>query len=104
MMNQLLNPDIWGSFCTLCILEIVLGIDNIIFLSIVSSRLPKEQQHFARMVGLSMALVLRVLLLGTIAWLTKLKDPIFAVMGHEFSWRDFILFFGGAFLMYKATS
>ncbi|HTK85389.1 MAG TPA: TerC family protein [Patescibacteria group bacterium] len=104
MMNALLNPDIWASFCTLCILEIVLGIDNIIFLSIVSSRLPKEKQHFARMVGLSFALILRVLLLGTIAWLAKLKDPIFAVMGHDFSWRDIILFFGGVFLMYKATS
>lgn len=104
MMNQLLNPDIWASFCTLCILEIVLGIDNIIFLSIVSSRLPKEKQHFARMVGLALALIMRILLLGMIAWLAKLKDPIFAVMGHDFSWRDIILFFGGAFLMYKATT
>ncbi len=103
-MNALLNPDVWGSFCTLCILEIVLGIDNIIFLSIVSSRLPKEKQHFARLVGLSFALILRVLLLGTITFLARLKDPLFAILGHDFSGRDIILFFGGVFLMYKATS
>ena len=103
-MRALLNPDIWASFLTLCVLEIVLGIDNIIFLSIVSGRLPKEKQHFARLVGLSLALILRVMLLWTIAWLAKLAAPIFSVMGIDISWRDIVLFLGGIFLMYKATS
>lgn len=104
MMNALLNPDIWASFLTLCVLEIVLGIDNIIFLSIVSGRLPKEKQHVARLVGLSFALVLRVLLLGTIAWLSKLGSTVFTILGHDVSWRDIVLGIGGLFLMYKATS
>lgn len=102
-MSALSNPTIWASFCTLCILEIVLGIDNIIFLSIVSTRLPKEKQHFARLIGLSFALILRVILLGTIAWLAKLQDRLFTIKGHDFSWHDIILAFGGLFLMYKAT-
>lgn len=97
------DPAVWASFLTLVVLEIVLGIDNVIFISIVANRLPEEQRAKGRFIGLAGALVLRILLLASIAWIIKLKDPVFEVWDHPVSWRDIILIAGGLFLIYKAT-
>ncbi len=102
-MELLSDPAVWASLLTLTVLEIVLGIDNIIFISIVSSRLPAEQQGKARTIGLMLALVMRIILLSMIAWIAKLTTPLFAVMGQEVSWRDLILILGGLFLLVKGT-
>jgi Membrane protein TerC, possibly involved in tellurium resistance len=91
------------AFLTLSVLEIVLGIDNIIFLSILAGKLPKEQQAKARFVGLALAMITRLLLLVGIAWMARLTSPFFAVMGHAFSGRDLILIIGGIFLVWKST-
>lgn len=91
------------AFITLCALEIVLGIDNIIFISILASKLPPEQQPKARFIGLSIAMVTRVLLLLCIAWMARLTTPLFEVFGHGVSGRDLILIFGGLFLVWKST-
>ena len=99
----LLDPQIWASFLTLTVLEIVLGIDNLIFISIVAGRLPAERQGQARTLGLSLALFMRLALLASISWLVGLTSPIFSVMEHAFSWRDLILAGGGVFLIYKGT-
>lgn len=93
----------WASFLTLALLEIVLGIDNVIFISIAASKLPKEQQAFARRMGLSAALILRIILLSMLVWLAGLTKPLFEVFNHPFSARDLILLLGGAYLIYKAT-
>ena len=104
-MIELLNdPAVWASFLTLTILEIVLGIDNVIFISIVANRLPEHQRRLGRTVGLLGALVLRILLLFSIAWIVSLTQPIFTAFGQEFSWRDLILLAGGLFLLWKASS
>lgn len=103
MIELLSDPAIWMSFATLTVLEIVLGIDNIIFLSIVTQALPPEQQKLARQIGLALALIMRIILLSMIVWIAKLTDPIFAVMGHEVSWRDLIMLGGGLFLLWKGT-
>jgi predicted tellurium resistance membrane protein TerC len=103
MLSALLQPDIWASFLTLSVLEIVLGIDNIIFLSLVCAKLPKNKQPMARMLGLGLALVMRIGLLACIAWLAKLNKTVFTAMGQDISWRDIILAGGGLFLLYKAT-
>lgn len=92
------------SLATLTVLEIVLGIDNIIFLSIVTNKLPKEQQPRARFIGLALALIGRLALLFSLAWMTKLIAPIFHIGDFAVSWRDIVLFFGGAFLIYKGTA
>lgn len=102
-MAWISDPQIWIAFGTLTILEIVLGIDNIIFISILSSKLPAEQQNKARVFGLLLATITRVLLLLTLSWLAKLTDPLFAVLGREFSGRDLILILGGLFLVAKST-
>jgi len=99
----LLNPEIWLAFVTLTALEIVLGIDNIIFISIVTSRLPKEQQAKGRFLGLALAMVLRIGLLFSLSWLMDLTSDLFTVLGEGISGRDLILLMGGAFLMAKAT-
>ena len=104
MVELLSDPAVWASFLTLVILEIVLGVDNVIFISITASRLPPEQRRTARLVGLSLALIMRILLLFSIAWIASLTTPIFAAFGQEVSWRDLILFAGGLFLLYKATT
>jgi predicted tellurium resistance membrane protein TerC len=88
---------------TLTVLEIVLGIDNIIFISILAGRLPAHQQSRARSLGLLVAMVTRILLLFSLAWLTRLTTPLFALLGHTFSGRDLILLLGGLFLLAKAT-
>ena len=91
------------AFLTLSVLEIVLGIDNVIFISILAGKLPKEQQAKARFIGLALAMVTRLLLLLGIAWMAKLTTPLFAVLGHSFSGRDLILIIGGLFLVWKST-
>lgn len=103
MAEWITNPEIWMALITLTVLEIVLGIDNIIFISIVSSRLPLDQQPRARKIGLMLAMGTRVLLLLGLSWMVKLTAPLFSIAGHPFSGRDLILFFGGLFLLYKAT-
>ncbi|WP_313090118.1 TerC family protein [Stutzerimonas nitrititolerans] len=102
-MEWLSSPEIWVAFLTLTALEIVLGIDNIIFISILVARLPKEQQPKARFFGLALAMGTRILLLLSIAWVMRLTDDLFTVMDHGISGRDLILFFGGLFLLFKST-
>ena len=103
MPEFLLSPEVWLAFITLTALEIVLGIDNIIFISIVTSRLPKEQQAKGRFLGLSLAMVLRIGLLFSLSWLMDLTNDLFTIMGEGISGRDLILLLGGGFLMAKAT-
>jgi len=103
MTEWLVDPQIWASLLTLTILEIVLGIDNLIFISIVAGRLPAHMQARARTVGLSLALFMRLALLASISWLVGLTATVFSVCGHGFSWRDLILAGGGLFLLYKGT-
>ena len=102
-MDWITNPDIWISFFTLCALEIVLGIDNLIFISILANKLPKEQQAKARQVGLSLALLIRIALLFSISWLMGLTADIFKVKSIGISGRDIILIGGGLFLIYKSV-
>ena len=103
-MEWLSDPSAWIALLTLTVLEIVLGIDNIIFISILSGKLPKEQQPRARTVGLLLAMGTRILLLFSIAWIVRLTAPLFAVLGQEISGRDLILLVGGLFLLFKATT
>ncbi len=102
-MDWLTNPEIWIALVTLTVLEIVLGIDNVIFISILAGRLPKAQQKRARRVGLALAMISRLLLLFSLTWLIGLTAPLFGVFGHEVSGRDLILLLGGLFLIAKAT-
>jgi predicted tellurium resistance membrane protein TerC len=99
----LLDPNALAALFTLTALEIVLGIDNLIFIAITADRLPKHQQAMARKVGLSLALIMRLALLASIAWIVGLKANVFEVYGKGFSWRDIILIAGGFFLLYKGT-
>jgi predicted tellurium resistance membrane protein TerC len=103
-MDWLFNPEIWAALVTLTALEIVLGIDNIIFLSIIVSKLPAHQQDSARILGLAGAAVTRILLLFSLAWLASLTKPWFTVLGLEISGRDVVLILGGLFLFWKATT
>jgi len=103
MLAWLSDPQIWGALVTLTALEIVLGIDNVIFIALVAERLPAAQQARARAIGLSAALVMRLALLAAIAWIVGLTAPLFTAFGVAFSWRDLILFGGGLFLLVKAT-
>jgi predicted tellurium resistance membrane protein TerC len=103
MLELLSDPHAWISFATLSVLEIVLGIDNIIFLSIVSARLPEHQQALARRIGLGLALLARILLLFSLTWMIGLTQPIFAIGDFEVSWRDIVLAGGGLFLLVKGT-
>ncbi|HEX6980280.1 MAG TPA: TerC family protein [Alphaproteobacteria bacterium] len=102
-MEWLSDPQIWISLMTLIALEVVLGIDNLVFLSILANRLPAHQQDRARKIGLSLALIMRLALLATISWIVGLTGKVFGLFGHDFSWRDMILIAGGLFLVYKAT-
>jgi predicted tellurium resistance membrane protein TerC len=103
MMELFTSPEAWAALLTLTALEIVLGIDNVIFLSVIVSRIPPHQATRARQIGLALALVFRILLLSILVWLIGLTAPVFAVKGFEFSWRDIILIGGGLFLIAKAT-
>jgi predicted tellurium resistance membrane protein TerC len=102
-MEWIADPGIWLSLLTLTILEIVLGIDNLIFLAILAGRLPPERQPAARRLGLGVALGTRLVLLFAITWIIGLTAPLFTVLGNEISWRDIILIAGGLFLMTKGT-
>jgi len=102
-MEWISTPEAWIALLTLTALEIVLGIDNIIFISILVDRLPDHQQKKARLIGLGLAMVMRILLLLSLSWVMDLKDTLFAVMNHEVSGRDLILLGGGLFLIWKST-
>jgi predicted tellurium resistance membrane protein TerC len=102
-MDWLNDPQAWIALATLTLLEIVLGIDNIIFISILAGKLPESQQKKARNLGLGLALGTRLLLLASLAWIVKLTKPLFTVVGQEISGRDLILIIGGLFLLFKAT-
>lgn len=102
-MEWLANPEIWVAFFTLTLLEIVLGIDNIIMISILVSHMPKALQPRTRIVGLGLAMVTRIMLLLSITWVMRLTTDLFSVMGEGFSGRDLILFFGGLFLLWKSA-
>jgi len=102
-MELLMDPQVWMALVTLSALEIVLGIDNIIFISIQAGKLPAHQQEKARLVGLGLAMFIRIALLFSLSWLMGLTSPLFAVLGSEISGRDLILISGGLFLLWKST-
>ncbi len=102
-MEFLSNPESWIALLTLTVLEVVLGIDNVVFISILAGKLPQHLQAKARKLGLSLALITRVLLLLGISWVAGLTAPLFKVFGHAVSGRDLILFLGGLFLLWKST-
>jgi predicted tellurium resistance membrane protein TerC len=102
-MEWLSDPQIWASLVTLTALEMVLGIDNLVFIAIVAGRLPPEHQNRARQVGLALALITRLALLASIVWIIGLTLPVFDVFGQPVSWRDIVLIAGGLFLLYKGT-
>lgn len=97
------DPAAWAALVTLIVMEVVLGIDNLIFISILSNKLPEHQRSRVRRIGIGLALVMRLGLLSIIAWLVGLVQPVLTVFGNEFSWKDLILIAGGLFLMWKAT-
>jgi predicted tellurium resistance membrane protein TerC len=102
-MEWLLDPHAWASFVTLSALEIVLGVDNLVFVALLAGRLPPERQGKARTIGLALALGSRLALLGSIAFIVHLTEPVISVAGWNFSWRDLVLLSGGGFLMFKGT-
>ncbi|MFC4011842.1 TerC family protein [Nonomuraea purpurea] len=104
MLDWVTDPQIWIGFFTLVALEIVLGIDNIIFISILAGKLPPEQRDRARVLGLAAALISRLLLLLALSWVVQLTAPLFTVFGHEISGRDLILLLGGLFLLAKSVT
>src|SRR5689334_17050837 len=97
------DPTAWAALATLVVMELVLGIDNLIFTSILTNKLPEGSREKARRVGIGLALILRLALLGTVALIVQLTEPVLILFGHGFSWRDFILLGGGLFLVWKAT-
>jgi predicted tellurium resistance membrane protein TerC len=97
------DPAAWAALAALIAMEVVLGIDNLIFIAILTNRLPEHQRALGRRIGIGLALILRLVLLGSIAFIVTLTTPIFSVLGQEFSWRDLILIAGGLFLVWKAT-
>lgn len=107
MLDSLLalttDPAAWAALVTLIVMEVVLGIDNLIFISILSNKLPPEHRSKVRRIGISLALIMRLALLSTIAWIVTLTAPIFNLFGNDFSWKDVILILGGLFLVWKAT-
>lgn len=102
-VDWLTDPQVWAGLLTLTLMEVVLGIDNLLFLSVLTGRLPAERQAAARRIGLALALGLRLGMLGGITWLMRLTEPVVGAFGHDFSWRDLILIGGGLFLLYKGT-
>jgi predicted tellurium resistance membrane protein TerC len=103
-MDWLTDPEIWASLLTLTVLEIVLGIDNLVFLAVMVERLPPRQQARGRKVGLGLALISRLGLLAAIGWIVGLTQPLFSIGEHVVSWRDLVLIAGGFFLLYKGTA
>jgi predicted tellurium resistance membrane protein TerC len=102
-MDWIIDPQAWIAFATLTALEIVLGVDNVVFISILAGKLPTEQREKARRLGLGLAMFVRILLLLSIAWVVRLTSPLFNVLTQEISGRDLILFLGGLFLLAKST-
>src|SRR5262245_33661566 len=102
-MEWMSDPQIWLSLLTLTTLEIVLGIDNLVFIAVLVQKQPPESQATARRVGIALALITRLLLLLAISWIIGLTEPILTLLDHPISWRDIILIGGGLFLLYKAT-
>jgi predicted tellurium resistance membrane protein TerC len=102
-MEWISDPQVWVGFATLTVLEIVLGIDNVIFISILASKLPRDQQGKARYIGLGLAMIMRIALLFSLSWIVRLTEPLFSVLGQEISGRDLVLLIGGLFLIGKAT-
>ncbi|EGH73180.1 TerC family protein [Pseudomonas sp. SZ57] len=98
------SPAAWIALATLVVMEVVLGIDNLIFISILTNKLPEHQREKARKLGIGMALVMRLGLLSTVAYIVQLTEPVFEVFGQAFSWKDMILIAGGLFLVWKATT
>ncbi len=103
LLSLALDPTAWAALATLIAMEVVLGIDNLIFISILTNKLPEHQRAGARRIGISLALILRLVLLGTVAFIVQLTTPVLTLFGHAFSWRDLILLAGGLFLVWKAT-
>ena len=103
-MEWLADPQIWIAFVTLVALELVLGVDNVIFISILSNKLPAHQQQRARRIGLALAVISRILLLFSLSWIVGLTSPLFSVLNFEIAGRDILLFLGGLFLLGKATN
>ncbi|HTR00248.1 MAG TPA: TerC family protein [Candidatus Acidoferrum sp.] len=103
MFDWITSPEAWIALTTLVALEIVLGIDNIIFVAILVGRLPGHQRDIARRLGIGFALFTRLALLFTLSWISRLVEPLFTLLGHEISGRDLVLIFGGLFLLYKST-
>ena len=97
------SPEAWAALVTLLVMEVVLGIDNLLFISILTNKLPAGQRDRARKIGIGLALILRLGLLATIAWIVQLTQPVFSLFGEDFSWKDIILLAGGLFLVWKAT-
>ena len=97
------DPSAWIALATLIVMEVVLGIDNLIFISILTNKLPAHQRVSARRIGIGLALVLRLALLATVAWIVQLTQPVITLWDHDFSWKDMILIAGGLFLVWKAT-
>ena len=104
LLALMLQPAAWAALATLVAMEVVLGIDNLIFISILTNKLPEQHRSRARRIGIALALILRLALLGTIAIIVRLTTPLFEAFGHGFSWRDLILIAGGLFLVWKATT
>ena len=103
MLDALLTPEVFLSLATLTFLEIVLGIDNVIFVALMAGRLPEAQRPKARALGLGLALIFRVIMLFGLVWIAHLEEPVFSIAGFDVSWRDVILMGGGLFLIVKAT-
>jgi len=104
LLVLLADPAAWLALATLVVMEVVLGIDNLIFISILTNKLPEHQRSKARRVGIGLAVILRLGLLASIAFIVQLTQPLFTLFGHAFSWRDLILMAGGLFLIWKATT
>ena len=104
ILPLLSDPAAWAALVTLVVMEVVLGIDNLIFISILTNKLPEHQQSRARKIGIGMAVFMRLGLLSTIAFIVQLTQPLFSLFGRDFSWRDLILIAGGLFLIWKATT
>jgi predicted tellurium resistance membrane protein TerC len=103
ILELVADPAAWVALATLIVMEVVLGIDNLIFISILTNKLPEDRRSQARRIGIGLALILRLALLATIAVIIRLTTPIFTALGHGFSWRDLVLIAGGLFLVWKAT-
>lgn len=103
LMQLAADPSAWAALATLVVMEVVLGVDNLIFISILTNKLPPDRQTSARRIGIGLALGLRLALLGAVAFIVHLTEPVFTAFGQGFSWRDIILIAGGLFLLWKAT-